>query len=89
MTEREITSIVWHQPGDQVDLIYGEGEPDHLVGSQSVAAELARSVGLVSVPTPPGTDPQGRTCAAPSELRERIRPLCSRPRPVRRPEECT
>jgi hypothetical protein len=66
MTEREIASIVWHQVGDQVDLIYVEGEPDRLVGAQSVAAELAQSVGLTISSTPPGTirwvrDPEAGT----------------------------
>lgn len=55
MTEREIISIIWHQQGDQVDLVYLEGESDRLVGAQQVVAELAQSVGLVSVPSASGT----------------------------------
>jgi len=55
MAERDIVTIVWHEPGDQVVLFYAEGEPDHLVGAQSVVAELARSVGLKISPAPPGT----------------------------------
>jgi hypothetical protein len=55
MTEREIVGIVWHQAGDQVDLVYVEGPPDRLVGALPVVTELADSVGLVIVPTPPGT----------------------------------
>ncbi len=55
MAEREIASIVWHEANDQVDLIYLEGQPDRLIGARHVVAELAESVGLVSVPAPPGT----------------------------------
>jgi hypothetical protein len=55
MAEREIVGIVWHQIGDLVDLIYVEGSPDRLVGALPVVTELADSVGLVMVPTPPGT----------------------------------
>ncbi len=55
MAEREIASIVWHEDGEVVDLVYDDGEPDRLVGTRAVVAELARSVGLVTVPAPPGT----------------------------------
>jgi hypothetical protein len=66
MAERDIASIVWHQEGDQVDLHYLEGEPDRLVGAETVVAELAASVGLTLVPSPPGTirwvrDPEPET----------------------------
>ena len=54
MPEREIASIVWHERGEQVDLIYVEGEPDRLVGSRAVVTELALSVGLTTVPAPAG-----------------------------------
>ena len=55
MAEREIASIVWHKKGYEVDLHYLEGEPDRLVGAETVVAELADSVGLTIVPSPPGT----------------------------------
>jgi len=55
VAEREIVSIIWHQRGDQVDLVYIEGESDRLVGAHDVVAELARSVGLISVPSASGT----------------------------------
>ena len=55
MAEREIVSIVWYQEGDQVDVHYLEGEPDRLVGSETVVAQLADSVRLTIVPSPPGT----------------------------------
>jgi hypothetical protein len=66
MAERDIVSIVWHQKGDQVDLHYLEGEPDRLVGAVAVVADLAASVGLTIVPSPPGTkqwvrDPESET----------------------------
>jgi hypothetical protein len=53
--EREITSIVWHQLGHRIEVIYAEGEPDHITGAQIVAAQLAESVGLAMVIAPPGT----------------------------------
>lgn len=55
MAEREIASIVWHQHGHHIDVIYVEGEPDRITGAQIVATQLAESVGLAVVPTPPGT----------------------------------
>jgi hypothetical protein len=55
MHEREIASIVWHQLGHRIEVIYVEGEPDHITGAQIVAAQLAESVGLAIVTTPPGT----------------------------------
>jgi len=55
VTDREITGIVWYEAGEVVDLVYLDGEPDRLVGTRAVVAELARSVGLVIVPAPPGT----------------------------------
>ena len=54
MSEREIASIVWHERGEQVDLIYVEGESDRLVGSRAVVTELALSAGLTTVPAPTG-----------------------------------
>jgi len=55
MAEREIASIVWHQVGHHIDVIYAEGEPDNIIGALVVAAQLAESVGLAPVPAPPGT----------------------------------
>ena len=54
MAEREITSIVWRHDGERIDVIYVDGEPDRLIGTRGVAAELAESVGLTVTPTPPG-----------------------------------
>jgi hypothetical protein len=55
VAEREIAAIVWHEASEVVELVYVEGEPDRLVGTRSVVTDLARSVGLDIVPTPPGT----------------------------------
>jgi hypothetical protein len=41
--------------GRVLDVIYVEGEPDRIIGAQIVATQLAASVGLAIVPTPPGT----------------------------------
>ena len=54
MREREIASIVWHQVGHNIEVIYVEGEPDHITGAQIVAEQLAESVGLAMVSAPPG-----------------------------------
>jgi hypothetical protein len=70
MAERDIVTIVWHELDDEVVLFYAEGEPDHLVGAQSVVAELARSVGLKISPAPPGTIRWERTSEA-SELHDK------------------
>jgi hypothetical protein len=55
MAAREIASIVWHQFGHHIDVIYVEGEPDRIIGAEIVATQLAESVGLATVPTAPGT----------------------------------
>jgi hypothetical protein len=55
VAEREIAIIEWREDGEVIDLVYSEGEPDRLVGTRAVVAELARSVGLVTVPAPSGT----------------------------------
>lgn len=56
MAERKIDSIVWHRADEHVDVIYVEGEPDRLMGSEHVVTELARSVGLHIAPgVPPST----------------------------------
>lgn len=55
MAELEIASIVWHEAGDRVELIYVEGHSEQLIGARHVVAELAENVGLVSAPGPPGT----------------------------------
>ncbi len=68
MAEREIASIVWDERDDQICVAYVEDEPDHMVATQVVAAELARDAGLSLVSAPVGTykwvrDP-GTPCVA-------------------------
>ena len=43
MAEREIACVVWHQEGHRIEVLYAEGKPDHLFGSELVATELART----------------------------------------------
>jgi hypothetical protein len=45
--EREIIGVVWHEAGELLFLIYGEGEPERLVSTEAVAARLAADVGLL------------------------------------------
>ncbi len=52
MAEREIASIVWEERDDQICVAYVADEPDHMVATQLVAAELARDAGLSLVATP-------------------------------------
>ena len=54
MAEREIVGIVWHQNGDLVDLTMSRAARSPCRGP-AVVTELADSVGLAIVPTPPGT----------------------------------
>ena len=55
MAEREIACVVWHQAGHRIEVIYVEGKPDHLFGSEAVASELARDTGLQLILTPDDT----------------------------------
>jgi hypothetical protein len=41
LIEPEIAAVVWNQRGHRIDVIYSEGKPDHLVGSEAIAAFLA------------------------------------------------
>jgi len=54
MAERQIASIVWHQSGHHIEVIYVEGEPDRMVGAEQVATELAENAGLRLVSTGDG-----------------------------------
>ncbi len=55
MAEREIVSIMWHNLGHHIEVVYLEGDPDRIIGAQIVASQLADSVGLALVPSLPGT----------------------------------
>ena len=48
---RQIASVIWHQQGHHIEVIYVEGEPDRIMGAEAVAADLARSAGLTLVST--------------------------------------
>ena len=51
---REIVSVVWKELGERVEMIYAEGEPDRVRGSELVAANIARGAGLTLVPSREG-----------------------------------
>jgi hypothetical protein len=55
MTERDITSVVWHERHHRIDVIYVEGDSDRLWGSEAVAVVLAKNAGLSAVNAPVGT----------------------------------
>jgi len=66
--EREIASVVWHQRGHDMEVIYVEGDAEHLVGSEAITAGLAANAGLSIMPTTDGTvrwvrDPSSRHVA--------------------------
>jgi len=51
MAEREITCVVWHREDHHIEVIYVDGRPDHLIGPEGVAAELAQDTGLLLIVT--------------------------------------
>lgn len=53
MIDREIAGVVWHQRGHRIEVIYVEGTPDHLVGTEAIAALLAGDAGLALIDSPP------------------------------------
>jgi len=55
MAGREIASIVWRHTGHHIDVIDVDGDPEHLVGTEMYAAELALKEKLRVVPTADGT----------------------------------
>jgi len=55
VAEREVASIVWHRVGHHIEVIYVEGDPDRLVGTEMNATELALKAQLHLVPTSDGT----------------------------------
>jgi hypothetical protein len=54
-TGRQIVSILWHQKGHLIDVVYDLGDTDHLEGPHRLAAELAADADLSLVPTRDGT----------------------------------
>jgi len=53
--EREIASVVWHQRGHDIEVIYVEGDVEHLVGSEAITTVLAADAGLSITPTTDST----------------------------------
>jgi hypothetical protein len=51
MSDREIVSLVWHRRGLQIEVGYVEGDPEHWIGSDVVAAVLADDAGLRLMPS--------------------------------------
>ena len=51
MSKGEIASVVWHRQGHRIVMNYVEGDPDYLVGDESVISSMAESEGMWSVPT--------------------------------------
>jgi len=55
MAGHELVSIVWHQQGHVIDLVYLHGQPEHMIASEAVTAMFAEDAGLDAVPTPDDT----------------------------------
>lgn len=55
MAGYKLVSIVWHQQGCVIDLIYLHGQPEHMIGSEAITTMLAEDAGLDEVPTPDDT----------------------------------
>ena len=55
MTEREIVAVVWHEHTHSIDVVYGEGHPDTLMGTRKMAGQMAAGFDLELIPTAAGT----------------------------------
>ena len=55
MAERVVVAVVWHPHTHSIDVVYVEGHPDTMMGTQRMAAQMAEGFGLELVPTPAGT----------------------------------
>lgn len=55
MAEREVVAVVWHQHTHSIDVVLVEGQPDTLMGTHKMAAQMAEGFGLELVSTNPGT----------------------------------
>ncbi len=60
MEEREITRLVWQEAGEDIYLIYSDGDPEHLIGTLKVASSFAADVGLTLEQDAHGTVQWGR-----------------------------
>jgi hypothetical protein len=58
--ERRITRLVWQELGEELYVIYGNGDPEHLIGTLEVASSFAVDVGLVLEQDAHGTVQWGR-----------------------------
>ncbi len=43
---REIERVLWHHGGNYIKVVYVGSDPEHLVGNQMMATELAERAGL-------------------------------------------
>jgi hypothetical protein len=56
MAGRKVTSIVWRQLApDEIELVYSDGDLEHIPGTHADAAEMARTAGMEVVSTAVGT----------------------------------
>lgn len=55
MAEREVVAVVWHKHTHSIDVVFVDGHPDTLMGTQKMAAQMAEGFGLDLVPTTAGT----------------------------------
>jgi hypothetical protein len=55
VAERVVVAVVWHQHTHSIDVVYVDGHPDTLMGTQKMAAQMAEGFALELVPTSEGT----------------------------------
>lgn len=55
MPKPEIAGITWDPEGDHITVDYVHGDPEHLIGTELFAAELALKARLLLVATPDDT----------------------------------
>ena len=55
MRDRDITSLIWHERRNRIDVFYVEGDSERMWGSEAVAVVLAKNAGLTPVTAPDGT----------------------------------
>jgi hypothetical protein len=53
MLKSEIASVVWHEQGHRIEVIYVEGDPDYMQGDELVISQMAENEGLSLVATSP------------------------------------
>lgn len=55
MAERDVVAVVWHEHTHSIDIVYVEGNPDTLMGTERMATQMAAGFKLDVVPSPTGT----------------------------------